>query len=211
MSISTRDVVDAETNAGADPHPHLPAPAPAPSHGPLLAPVRHVRSVAVRLFAALFRRQFGKTMTPIGVIYARMPRLLWPQVMMVRLAQGGLSLDPTLVDLVQIRVSLDKGCTFCTDLHRAAARRSGRAAAKLAAVDDPAASGALTAQERVALAFAGEVTRGGTPGAATFAAARSVFDEKQIVELVWLCAFTGYLAGMARALGIESDGFCDLR
>jgi AhpD family alkylhydroperoxidase len=183
------------------------------SGAPRLAPVLRARSLGVRLFGALFRKQFGKAMTPIGVIYARMPRLLWPQMMMVRLAQRGLSLDPTLVDLVQIRVSLARRCTFCTDLHRAAARRSGRAAEKLAAVDAPAESTALTAQERAALAFADEIAGpgAGTPSETAFAAVRAVFDERQIVELVWLCAFTGYLAGMARALDIGSDGFCDLR
>ena len=36
------------------------------------------------------------------------------------------------------------------------------------------------------------------------------FDERAIVELVWLCSFTLYLTRMARALGIASDGFCKI-
>jgi AhpD family alkylhydroperoxidase len=149
-------------------------------------------------------------MTPVWVIYARMPRLLWPQVLMVRLAQKGLSLDPTLVDLVQIRVSASNGCAFCTDLHRAVAQRSGRDARKLAALDQSVLGRALTESERVALTFADEIAGQGLPSERTFAALRAVFSERAIVELVWLCSFTAYLNRMARVLGIESDGFCEL-
>ncbi len=178
---------------------------------PRLAPVSHVRNLKVRLFAALFQRQLGKVMTPVWVIFARMPRLLVPHSLMARLAQAGLSLDPTLVDLVQIRVSQTSGCSFCTDLHCAIAQRSGRDAAKLAAIAEPALGGGLSDAERAALAFADEMSMGsGVPTDATFAALRASFDERSIVELVWLCSFTIYLNRMTRALGIASDGFCQI-
>jgi AhpD family alkylhydroperoxidase len=182
-----------------------------PEHALRLPPALKDTSLRVRLFAALFRRQLGKVMTPVWVIYARMPRLLWPQLLMLRLAQKGLSLDPTLVDLVQIRVSSANGCTFCTDLHRAVAERSGRDARKLAALDQPALSGALSDAERVALTFADEIAGSGLPSDGTFDALRATFSEQAIVELVWLCSFTAYLNRMARVLGIASDGFCELR
>jgi len=180
------------------------------ARGPRLAPVGRVGSLWVRLFAAVFRWQLGKVMTPVWVIYARMPRLLWPQMFMLRLAQTGLSLDPTLVDLVQIRVSLANGCAFCTDLHRAMALRSGRDAAKLAAAAPPLLGGALSDSERLALTLADEIAGTGVPTEPTFTALRAAFDERAIVELVWLCSFTAYLNRMSKALGIESDGFCEL-
>ena len=190
--------------------PDVSAFAAAPSEHALRLPATDKASLRVRLFAALFRRQLGKVMTPVWVIYARMPRLLWPQMLMVRLAQKGLSLDPTLVDLVQIRVSAANGCTFCTDLHRAVARRSGRDARKLSALDESDPSGALSDAERVALTFADEIAGNGLPSDSTFAALRAAFSERAIVELVWLCSFTAYLNRMARVLGIASDGFCEL-
>jgi AhpD family alkylhydroperoxidase len=182
-----------------------------PEHVLRLPPIDKVRNLRIRLFAALFRRELGKVMTPVWVIYARMPRLLWPQMLMVRLAQKGLSLEPTLVDLVQIRVSAANGCTFCTDLHRAVAQRSGRDARKLAALDESILGGALSDAERIALTFADEIAGNGLPSDGTFAALRAAFSERAIVELVWLCSFTAYLNRMARALGIGSDGFCELR
>jgi AhpD family alkylhydroperoxidase len=198
---------------------------------PRLAPITHVRSLRVRLFAALFRSQLGKVMTPVWVIYARMPGLVWPQMMMARLAQAGLSLDPTLVDLVQIRVSRTYGCAFCTDLHCAIAQRSGRDASKLVAVAQPDLEAPFSDAERAALRFADEMATGtGVPSDATFAAVHAAFagqhpapdlqttprlppneaGERAIVELVWLCSFTLYLNRMARALRIGSDGFCPI-
>ncbi len=194
--------------------PPLSTPAGRPD-APRVPLARNVRNVWVRLFAWMFRRQLGKVMTPVWVIYARMPRLLWPQMLMVRLAQKGLSLDPTLVDLVQLRVSAANGCTFCTDLHSAVALRSRRDARKVAAVASPGPladqDGTLSDAERVALTFADEIAGAGRPTDATFAALRAAFGDRGIVELVWLCSFTAYLTRMATALGIGSDGFCQLR
>jgi AhpD family alkylhydroperoxidase len=181
--------------------------------GPRLAPIARLRGLGLRLFAFIFRREMGKTMTAIGVIYARMPRLLFPQMMMVRFAQKGLSLDPTLVDLVQIRVSLAHGCTFCTDLHHAMALRSGRNRDKLSAtlnLEAPCTEARLSPLERAALALADEMARGGVPTDDTFAAARALLGEMGVVELIWLCSFTAYFTSMARALRLESDGFCAL-
>jgi AhpD family alkylhydroperoxidase len=198
------------------PAPATPPTAPMaghPARGPRLAPLERARSFWVRLFALLLRWQLGKVMTPVTVIYARMPRLLWPQMRMVRLAQTGLSLDPTLVDLVQVRASVANGCSFCTDLHRAMAMRAGRDPEKLRAATDVSHPGSglsgLTGPERAALALASEMGLGGVPSDATFAALRATFDERAVVELVWLCAFTGYLTSLARGFGIESDGFCE--
>jgi AhpD family alkylhydroperoxidase len=181
--------------------------------GPRLAPIARLRGLGLRLFAFIFRRQMGKTMSAIGVIYARMPGLLFPQAMMIRLGQKGLSLDPTLVDMVQIRVSLAHGCTFCTDLHHAMALRSGRNRDKLRAALDlaaPDAQARLSPVERAALAFGDEMARGGVPADGTFATARTLLGERGVVELVWLCSFTGYLNSMARALHLQSDGLCAL-
>jgi AhpD family alkylhydroperoxidase len=208
MSKMTPTTTQAETT------PLFSTPAGRPD-APRIPPARNVRNVWVRLFAWMFRRELGKVMTPVWVIYARIPRLLWPQMLMVRLAQKGLSLDPTLVDLVQIRVSAANGCTFCTDLHRAVALRSGRDAGKVAAVDSlhrlAGQDGTLSDAERVALTFADEIAGTGRPTDATFAALRATFGDRAIVELVWLCSFTVYLNRMATALGIGSDGFCQLR
>jgi AhpD family alkylhydroperoxidase len=138
-----------------------------------------------------------------------MPRLLFPQMLMLRLVQKGLTLDPTLADLVQIRTAFALGCSFCTDLHQAVALRAGRDRRKLRAVFDPAAADALSERERAALEMA-DAMAAGTPDDAVFERVRAAFDEQAIVELVWLCSFTRYLTSMAKAFHLESDELCAL-
>ena len=44
----------------------------------------------------------------------------------------------------------------------------------------------------------------------TFEALRAHFDEREIVELTWLVAVENYYNRMNRALGIGSDGLCEI-
>ena len=94
-------------------------------NAPYLAPLDKAPSLGVWVFFRLCRYLLGKVMTPARVIYARMPRLLIPQLLMYRLAARGLSLPPLLVHRVHVRVSLRNGCAFCTDVHQAMALRDG--------------------------------------------------------------------------------------
>jgi hypothetical protein len=41
--------------------------------GPFLSPVEKPKSLLVKLAYAMTRRQFGKVLTPVKVVYARMP------------------------------------------------------------------------------------------------------------------------------------------
>lgn len=173
---------------------------------PRLAPLDHAPSVGTWLFMRLSRWLLGKVMMPARVIYTRMPRLLFPQMLMYRLAARGLSLPPALVHRVQIRVSVQHGCAFCTDIHRAIALREGHAPERL---DGPGtAPPPLDAAEQAALAYVDELCTQMRASDATFEAARVHFSERQVVELTWLYAFTTYLNRLAGAFAIGSDDFC---
>jgi AhpD family alkylhydroperoxidase len=174
---------------------------------PRLAPLDTASSLGVWLFFRLCRRLLGKVMTPARVIYARMPRLLFPQLLMFRLARG-LSLPPLLVHRVQVRVSLRNGCAFCTDIHQAMALRDGFAHDDLAALSSPGAELQLDPAHRAALQYTDELCANEHACDATFASLHASFTERQIVELTWLYAFTTYLNRLAGALRIGSDGFC---
>jgi len=149
-------------------------------------------------------------MTPARVIYPRMPRLLFPQLLMYRLAARGLSLSPLLVHRVHVRVSLRNGCAFCTDIHQALALRDGFAHDDVAGLLGAAGHVQLEPTTRAALAYVDELCATGAAADATLAELRACFTERQIVELTWLYAFTGYLNHLAKALRIGSDGFCNL-
>jgi AhpD family alkylhydroperoxidase len=98
--------------------------------------------------------------------------------------QSGLPAE--LVDLAYLRVSQINNCAYCLDMHTRDLIKRGVKAEKLALVQAWQEGGSLFSEtERAALAWAESVTRvaeTGVPDSA-YQAARSVFDEKQLVDL----------------------------
>jgi AhpD family alkylhydroperoxidase len=95
-------------------------------------------------------------------------------------------LPPELVDIVNLRVSQINNCAFCLDMHTRDLVTKGVAIEKLALVQAWEEGGDLFSEtERAALAWAESVTlvaETGVPDSA-YAAARTAFDEKQLVDL----------------------------
>jgi AhpD family alkylhydroperoxidase len=173
-----------------------------------LAPIEKPRSLLVRLAYALSRRRLGKVMTPMKVVYARLPRLARINYGMLRLVERGLSLPPSLVALVELHGAAVNGCSFCFDLHKAEAIRRRLALAQIEALPEFRTSPLFDERERAALAYVEEATRHKRVSDGTFERLRRHFDEREIVELTWLNALQSYFNLIAIPLGIESDGFC---
>jgi AhpD family alkylhydroperoxidase len=88
-------------------------------------------------------------------------------------------LDPTLVELVYLRISQINNCAYCLDMHTGELVRKGVKVEKLALVQAWAEAGHLfTGRERAALAWA----ETGVPDD-TFEAARAFFGEKELADL----------------------------
>lgn len=175
-----------------------------------LEPVERPASLMLRLAFAMSRRQLGKVMSPLKVVYARLPALLLPHYQLTRLMEDDV-LPPRLRALVTTWVSTLNGCSFCADLHQATALQQGQVdRATLRALGAFEEEPGFSAAERAALAYAEEVTLNRGAEDATFARLREHFTEEEIVYLTWLVAMTCYLNLLARPLGLESDGFCAL-
>lgn len=98
--------------------------------------------------------------------------------------QSGLPAE--LVDLVYLRVSQINNCAYCLDMHMRDLLKRGVKVEKLALVQAWREGGDLfSATERAALDWAETVTRVAETGVPddAYKAARSVFDEKQLVDL----------------------------
>ncbi|MER0482184.1 carboxymuconolactone decarboxylase family protein [Streptomyces sp. Edi2] len=98
-------------------------------------------------------------------------------------------LDPTLVELVQIRSSQLNKCAYCLHMHTSDARKAGESAERLhmVAVWEEAAH-FFTAKERAALALTEAVTlvaQGGVPDEVYEHAARH-FEEAELARLLAL-------------------------
>ncbi|WP_250502400.1 carboxymuconolactone decarboxylase family protein [Caballeronia sp. AZ7_KS35] len=96
------------------------------------------------------------------------------------------NLSPVLVDLVYLRVSQINNCAYCLDMHTRDLLRKGVKVEKLALVQAWREAGHLfDDRERAALAWAESVTlmaQTGVPDA-SYEAARTVFNERELVDL----------------------------
>src|SRR5215813_10961348 len=98
--------------------------------------------------------------------------------------QSGLSAE--LVELVYLRVSQINNCAYCLDMHTRELIKKGMKIEKLALVQAWAEGGHLfNERERAALAWAETVTLVSETGVPDepFQAARTVFEEKELVDL----------------------------
>jgi AhpD family alkylhydroperoxidase len=171
-----------------------------------IEPIENPGSPLLKLAYWMSRRQLGRVMTPLKVIYARSPKLAMLAYRMNRVVEKDLTLDPELALLVETQSSLLNGCGFCADLHYAQVIQAKLGMEKFKALADFAASPHFSDAEKAALAYTEKITRREPVDDATFESLKKHFDERAIVELTWLNAVSNYYNLMAVPLGLESDG-----
>jgi alkylhydroperoxidase family enzyme len=90
--------------------------------------------------------------------------------------------------------------------------QAGASDDKIRAVESAEKSPLYTESERAAIAYAEAMTiTGQRVSDALFARVRACFDEPQIVELTAAAALENFRSKFNVALGIEAQGFCQLR
>lgn len=173
-----------------------------------LHPIEKPQSWMLRLAYGYAKRRFGKVITPMKVVYARLPGALAVSRALNKVSMSGLTLDPTLRVLVTSHVARLNGCGFCLDLGEMWALEIPGAHEKWRALADYRTDPIFTDAERAALALAEEAALAKRASDETWEAARRAFDERQLVEILWLAAMESYYNVMNGPLGIESDGLC---
>ena len=173
-----------------------------------IRPIESPRNPFVRLMYRAMTRQFGKAITPMKVIFARLPRTAAAQIGIYWGLMGKSHLEPALQILLQHHVARVNGCGFCVDIGRAVATYQGLSLEKLDAVENWRASTLFSPAERAALAYVEEATRNKRVDEPTFERLRQHFNEREIVEITWLNALENYYNLINLPLEIESDGLC---
>jgi AhpD family alkylhydroperoxidase len=98
-------------------------------------------------------------------------------------------LEPLLIDLVLMRVSQINGCAFCLDMHSKDARAAGETEQRLYLLPAWRETKLYSERERIALAWAEELTELASHDAvsdALYDQARQVFEEEELVDLTLL-------------------------
>jgi uncharacterized peroxidase-related enzyme len=125
---------------------------------------------------------------------------------LLAITRASSSLDPALVELASVTVSLVNQCAYCIHQHSAKALGLGMSQAQLDAILDEAPAG-FSAAELAVIAYAKAVSRNvhslrdrDLEGLSAF------FDEAQIVELTWRIAFMNAFNRFKDALQIPPEG-----
>jgi len=174
-----------------------------------IEPIEKPNSLMMRFAYWMSRRQLGKVIAPMKILYARSPKIARAGYQIVRTMEG-LSLDRELSLLVTTQSSLINGCTFCADLHQAQLVQEKIGLDKFKDLARFAESPHFSESEKAALAYTEEVTRTRSCCDATFETLRKHFDETEVVELTWLNAIGNYFNLIAVPLGAESDGLTEI-
>ncbi len=175
-----------------------------------LDPIEKPKGFITRMAYWGTRRRFGKVMTPMKVVLARMPGSLRFSNAIAKFELHGIRLEPALHYMVGLLASQINGCEFCMDLGRSMAIREHLRMEKFDALPEYRTSPLFSARERAALAYAEEATKNRRVSDATFEELRKHFSEEEIAEITWVNAIENYYNLLNIPLEIGSDGYCSI-
>ena len=174
-----------------------------------LPPARPRNPVARFVYAAS-RRRFGHVLGPFAVT-AHNPLLLAGYCGLELALERANRIDRRLEELAALRAATMTGCPFCIDIGSALLAKLGSTPQQLREVPNWRQSGAFSDDERLVVEYAEAMTA--TPVAVTdelFERLRNRFDEAAIVELTATIAIENYRGRFNHAVGLGSEGFCQL-
>ncbi len=175
---------------------------------PRLEPIEQPTGFVMRMAYWGIRRQFGKVITPVKVVTARMPGSFKLTNEISKFELTGIRLDHSLHFMIGMLASQINGCAFCTDLGQAMVVREHLGMEKFNALSEYKTSSLFTDRERAALAYAEEATRYKRVSDSTFSELQKYFKDWEIAEITWINAVENYYNLLTIPLQIDSDGLC---
>ncbi|HUH64653.1 MAG TPA: carboxymuconolactone decarboxylase family protein, partial [Terracidiphilus sp.] len=178
--------------------------------GTFLPPIEKPQQQMIRIAYAMAKRQFGKVLTPLKVVYARMPAAFGLFASRISKLDKKLILPVETAFLIREQVARINVCEFCMDIGRFFAIKTGLNEAKFDALGDYATRPLFSDAERALLDYVTELTRTKSVAPATFARMAKHYSERAICEVVWLIASEHFYNLTNIGLNIHSDMLCDL-
>ena len=176
-----------------------------------LAPIENPSGLMMKFIYWLSRRQFGKVMTPLKVVFARLPLSFGNYVQKLEKLEQKYELPKYLAVLVRTHVAQLNSCAFCIDIGKLEViKHFPDQREKFFNVSSYKTSALFTEGEKAALLFAEELTLHKRISDETFAEAQKHFSERELVEIAWAVTREHIYNLMNLAFDIESDGLCEL-
>jgi alkylhydroperoxidase family enzyme len=175
-----------------------------------LAPIEKPTGLLMNLVYAMTRRQFGKVLTPLKVVSARLPLAFGLFTSKISKLDKKLQLPPETAMLIREQVARINVCLFCIDIGRWVTIKASMNQAKFDALEQYSTSPLFTDAERAALDYVTELTKEKKVSPDIFARMSGYYSERQICEIVWLVASEHFYNMTNIGLNIHSDMLCDI-
>ncbi len=177
---------------------------------PFLPPIEKPKSFVWKVLYFLTRRRFGKVITPLKVMAARLPVAFGSFSGKIGQLDKKLQLPTETVMLVRERVAQINVCLFCIDIGRAFTIMSAMNQAKFDALNEYQTSPLFAPEEKVLLDFVTRLARDRKMDADLFNKLAQHYDDRSICEIIWIVATEFYYNIGNIGLNIHSDMICDI-
>lgn len=173
-----------------------------------MEPIEKPRGLMLRAAYWMSARRLGKVITPMKVVYARVPHFLRAGYAISKMISGGFKMDPKLRILLQVHTAQKNKCAFCVDIAHAEAAHDAGILAKAMRVGQYETDPEFTAAERAALRYVEEATVKKHVSDETYAELKKHYNEAQICEITLVNAIENFFNMVNIPLEIESDNLC---
>ncbi len=175
-----------------------------------LAPIEKPKGLFLKQAYRMTQKRFGKVLTPLKVVYARLPAAFALFSSKIAELDRKLELPAETAMLVREQVARINVCEFCIDIGRSITIRASMDQKKFDAIGEYHTSPHFSEAERAALDYVTELTRQKNVSPETFARLAEHYSERQICEIAWLVASEHYYNLVNIGLNIHSDLLCDI-
>ena len=169
-----------------------------------LTAIEHPKGLVLKLFYWVSKKQFGKVLIALKVIYARSKPVLFAS-MKILSTDNKLSLPKQTRILVRYFTSHLNNCQFCANAMRFQAHKAGMDRAQLKEILQFENSQRFSEKEKALLAYVRGVTTNKSTTDEIFQNLQRFYSDKEIVEITWVNASENYFNLMAKPMGLESD------
>lgn len=175
-----------------------------------LSPIEKPKGLMMKLVYYFSKKKFGKVMTPIKIVSARMPLAfgMWGGKMYQ--LDKKLILPKAMVFLIRHQVARVNICEFCMDIGKHKAMQELMNEEKFDAISEYQKSPLFSDAERAILDYVTELTKEKKVNPQTFSKMADYYSEREICEIVYLVSSEHFSNITNIGLNIHSDMFCDI-
>jgi alkylhydroperoxidase family enzyme len=174
-----------------------------------IQPIEKPNSFLLRIGFFLFKRMFGKVITPAKTIYNRVPGIMFVSKKFNDVEEK-ISLEPEFAKLIKHHVASINGCHFCIDINMRNAIDKKVYTDKFKEMYRFEESSQFSEREKVAFRYVEAISKQKVVSDELFEKMKQHYSNTEIVEVTYLCAMENFYNCMNIPLGIESDNLCAL-